>query len=309
MKIHASAPGKLILAGEHVSRYGKPSLVFAIDQRIHAFVEKRNDNKIILNSPEMNVEQEQWPSDKLNYVSVAIKKFLEKTGKKDAFTLTTKSEMIEGVGSSAASVIATLGALNEFFKTKLSKKQIMELGFEVIFEIQGFGSGIDIATAVYGGLIHFEKDKESHQVTDRQLPIIVGNTGLKVKSKPIVEAVQAKEKKYPDIFHAVIESIAKISMMEEDAIKKWDLRALGELMNLNHGLLYTEGVSSDILEKLVWAAKGAGAYGAKLSGAGVGDNMIALCPEDKINDVKKAIEKAGGTILPVKMDPKGLIVH
>ena len=311
VKVHASAPGKLILAGEHVSRYGKPALVFAIDQRIHAFIELRNDSKIIINCPEIGVENEEWPSDneKINYVNVSVKKFFEKTGKKGSFILTTKSEMIEGVGSSAASVVSTLGALNEYFETKLTKKEIMDLGCSVIFEIQGFGSGIDIATAVYGGLIRFEKDKEPVLITNKQLPIVVGNTGFKIKSKPIVEAVQAKEKKYPDIFNPLIESIAKISVMEEEAIKKWDMQVLGELMNLNHGLLYTEGVSSNILEKLVWAAKDSGAYGAKLSGAGVGDNIIALCPEDKIDDIKESIENDGGKILPIKMDPNGLVVH
>ena len=244
---HASAPGKIILFGEHVSRYGKPALVMALNQRLHAFIEPRSDGKIILDSPDMGATGEAYPSQKLNFVSIAIKHFLEKTGKSGSFTLTTKSEMIEGVGSSAASVVATLGALDAHFGTKLSKKDILDLGFKTIFEIQGFGSGQDVATATYGGLIRFEKGKEPVQVTNKPLPIVIGNTGIKVKSGPIVEAVQAREKKYPFVFERTIEAIAQISEAAEKAVKAGDLQGFGELMNLNHGLLYCAGVSSEVL--------------------------------------------------------------
>jgi mevalonate kinase len=217
--------------------------------------------------------------------------------------------MIEGVGSSAAAVVATLGALDAHFKTRLSKKDILDLGFKTIFEIQGFGSGQDVATATYGGLIRFEKGKEPVQITDRPLPIVIGNTGVKVKSGPIVEAVQAREKKYPFVFERTIEAIAQISAAAEKVVKDWDLATLGELMNLNHGLLYCAGVSSEILERLIWAARGAGALGAKLSGAGIGDNMIALAPPGKEKEIAAAIEKVGGRVLPAKMDPEGLRIE
>jgi mevalonate kinase len=307
--IHTSAPGKLIMFGEHVSRYGKPSIVFAVSSRLHIFLEPRQDDKIILNSPDLNIMNEQWPSNKLDYASVAIKNFFEKTGKKAGFNINSKSEMKEGIGTSAATVVAVLGALDKFFETNLSKKEILELGFKTIFDIQGYGSGIDIAAATYGGIIRFVKDQEPVPISQEKLPIVVGNVGFKVKSGPIVEAVKAKEEKHPEIFKPIIDTIGNIAGLAENAIKNSDLETLGELININHGLLYADGVSSDKLEKLVWAAKDAGAYGAKLSGAGVGDNMIALVPEDKKDDVKQAITAAGGKVLDVEIDPQGLKIE
>ncbi|MBI2584056.1 MAG: mevalonate kinase [Candidatus Aenigmarchaeota archaeon] len=307
--VHASAPAKIILFGEHVSRYGRPALIMAVDQRLHAYIEKRSGGKIILNCPDVGFEDEEYPSENLKFVSTSIKKFFEKTGKEGSFALSTKSEMMEGIGSSAAAVVATIGALDAHFGTKLSKREIVDLGFEIIFEVQGFGSGQDVATATYGGLIKFEKGKEPVQVTNKQLPIIIGNTGIKVRSGPIVEAVQALEKKYPFVFERTIEAIAEISLKAEEAIKKGDLEALGELMNLNHGLLYTAGVSSEILEKLIWAARNAGALGAKLSGAGVGDNMIALARPGEEHKIKTAIEKAGGRVINAGMASEGLVVE
>lgn len=306
--IHASAPGKIILFGEHVSRYGKPALIMAIDQRLHVMLEDCDTNEIIINSPDVGAIGEKYPSEKLNFVSGAIKNFFEHTGKGGAFTLTTRSEMTEGVGTSAAAVVATLGVLNAHFGTQMTKKDILDLGFKTIFEIQGFGSGQDIATATYGGLVHFEKGKEPYQVTSRKLPIVIGNTGIKVKSGPIVEAVQAREKKYPFVFEKTIDIIGQISLEAEKAINSWDMQALGELMNINHGLLCAAGVSSEVLERLIWAARGAGALGAKLSGAGIGDNMIALAP-GREKEVAEAIEHAGGRVIRTAMAEEGLVVE
>jgi len=61
------------------------------------------------------------------------------------------------------------------------------------------------------------------------------------------------------------------------------------------------GVSSPKLDRLINAARAAGAYGAKLSGAGGGDCMIALVSDDKKKNVEKAIEQARGEIIRVKL--------
>jgi len=309
MKIHASAPGNVILFGEHVSRHGKPSIVFAVNSRLHVYLEDRDDEKIILNSSDLDIWDEEWPSDALEYVSASIKRFFAATGRKEGFTITTESKIVAGIGTSAATVVATLGALDSFFETKLTKKEILNLGFKVIMDVQGYGSGIDIAAATYGGIVRFVKGEEPTIISKEKLPILVGNTGINVKSGSIVEAVESKKEKFPKLYNPIIEDIGNITDHAIDIIKKKDLQNLGQLMNLNHGLLYAEGVSSLILERLVWAARDAGAYGAKLSGAGVGDNMIALVSEDKAYEIEKAINNAGGKVLNLEIDPEGLLVE
>lgn len=306
--IHASAPGKLILFGEHVGRHGKPVVVFAINQRIHAYIKPRKDADILLTSKDLGVVKEKYPSEKLDFVTGAIKEFLNKTGKKGGFEIETKSSMLPGFGSSGAALVATLGALDAYFKTKMSKEEMLAMGLKIEREVSGVGSGIDIAAALYGGLIRYQKDKGCKQIKYREFPIVVGNTKTKVKSKPIVEAVTTLENKYPEVFRPLIDRIGEIADKSVYALESGDIATVGELMNMNHGLLYTEGVSSAILEKLVWAAKDAGAAGAKLSGAGKGDNMLALAP-GKMEDVKKAIEDAGGLVNGISIDPDGLLIE
>ena len=77
-------------------------------------------------------------------------------------------------------------------------------------------------------------------------------------------------------------------------------------MNINHGLLYSCNASSIELERLVWAARNAGALGAKLSGAGRGDNMLAIAPQ-KAGEVKDAIRVAGGIVSDVSIEKNGLV--
>ena len=73
-----------------------------------------------------------------------------------------------------------------------------------------------------------------------------------------------------------------------------------------HKLLQNLGVSTDKLDKMIEAAKVAGAYGAKLSGAGGGDCMIALVSEDTKEKVEKAIKKVSGEIIKVKNNTEGV---
>ncbi len=301
--IHTSAPAKLILFGEHASRHGKPSIVFAIDQRMHVFLKERSDEKIFISSPELDIQKAQYPCEEPKHVVGAIKLFFEETGiKRRGFEITTRSEMKQGFGSSGAVVVATLGALNEYFNTGLNKEKIYNLGCKTIWEVQGYGSGIDIAAATYGGIVKFIKGRVPEEINFKDFPVVIGNTGFKAKSKPIIKKVQALEKKYPDIFESLYNNIGKLTVRAIDAFKENDLETIGQCMNINHGFLYAAGVSSDILERLVFASRNAGALGAKLSGAGIGDNMIALSPSGQEKRIAEAIKNAGGEPTIPKID-------
>lgn len=306
--IHTSAPGKLVLFGEHVGRHGKPVVVFAINQRVHAYIRARDDDLVLLTSQDLGVSNEKYPSQKLDFVSGTIREFFDTSGKKGGFDLETKSSMLPGFGSSGAVIVATLGALDAHFGTKLNKDEMLAMGLKIEREVSGVGSGLDIAPALFGGLIRYQKGAGAKQINYKEFPIVVGNTGTKVKSKPIVDAVTALEKKYPSIFNSIIDKIGEVSDKAVAALESGDTAMVGELMNINHGLLYAEGVSSILLEKLVWAAKDSGAVGAKLSGAGKGDNMLALSP-GRLDEVRKAIKEAGGMVNDIGIDPEGLIVE
>jgi len=295
--VTVSAPGKVILFGEHAVVYGEPSLAGAIDKRIYVNLETRDDSNISINS---NVAPYRisFSIDNLGsvegftHVRKAIELAFEQSGKKSGLDIEISSEIpvASGLGSSASVSIATILAIHEAVGSKISKNELAKLGHKVEFGVQGAASPTDTAITTFGGALFVEPDKEGYQRIDASLPLVVGCTGIERSTKALVENVRALRDKFPEIIDPIISNIGKITREAKRRIENSE--DIGELMNINHGLLTALGVSNFKLDSLVYAAWGAGASGAKLTGAGGGGCMIAHAPGTQAA-VANAIEKCG----------------
>jgi mevalonate kinase len=107
----------------------------------------------------------------------------------------------------------------------------------------------------------------------------------------------------------VIKAGGEITQRAVEALKRGDFAALGELMNINQALLSAVGVSNEALERLIHAARNAGALGAKLTGGGGGGCMIALASRDKLRGIAEAIEKAGGAAFTARKTDEGVRIE
>ncbi len=317
--VKASAPGKLMLFGEHAVVYGKPCIVTAVDHRISASIEERKDKKIIINAPDVGIKNceidlnenlENQPKE-VRFVFQAIKNFFDKYGISSGLEVTTKSEFSSrlGFGSSSAVTVATLKALSELFSIKMSNKEMFDLGYKTVLDVQGVGSGFDVAAAVYGETIYFRnKGEVIEKLKIDSLPLVVGYTGIKADTPTLVKNLAKKRELYKLIIDRIFEKIETIVENAKIFFSEKHFPALGEMMNFNHGLLNALGVSCKELEILVHTARSVGAYGAKLSGAGGGDCMIALVPEEKKEDVEKVINKYG-KVIPAKVNAEGVRIE
>jgi len=312
MAIVSSAPGKLILFGEHASSRGKPAIVFAINSRLTVILKKHNfpNKDILLTSRDFNVQKAEYPSGRLNIVSKVIDVFFEETSlNPEQFQLIIKSRIRPGFGSSAAVIACVLGALNAYYNTNFSKTDLLRLGIKANHAIKGYGSGLDIAASIYGGLIKYQIDKEPKYLEFDNLNIIIGNTGRKAPSGPIVEAVKELEKSNPKDTQEIFDIIESITIEAEQAIIANDQQKLGQLMNKNQEMLRKLKVSSEIIETMLQAATNAGALGGKISGAGIGDNIIVLCSNENRENIIKALNKTEGKALSyIQIEQNGLIV-
>jgi mevalonate kinase len=313
MIIQSSAPGKIILFGEHGSSRGNPAIIFAINRRLTATLESTETKhpEIYLTSEELGIHQKKHPCEELELISRTIELFLEKTNKeKKSFNLTFTSKIPAGCGSSAAAIVATLGALNSFYQTNLSLENLFDIGYEANYSVKGYGSGLDIAASLHGGIIFFEQGAKVKKLPFKSLNFIIGNTRKKVKSGPIVQMVKELEKQKPEETSWIFTRMKQIVQVAASAIRLRKKRKIGSLMNENQQLLKRLGVSSPILDTLIEAARNAGAYGAKLSGAGKGDNMIAIVDRKTISPVMQALDENGALIIPqAQITPIGLKVE
>jgi mevalonate kinase len=118
----------------------------------------------------------------------------------------------------------------------------------------------------------------------------------------MVEGVAERKKKNPEQYDPLFKQAEELAFKGRKALKDFDLRKVGELMNQNHSLLQEIGVSSKELDLLVDIARKQGALGAKLTGGGGGGCMTALTPGKALQErVAKAIEKEGFEVLRTKI--------
>ncbi len=289
-----SIPGKLMLLGEHAVVYGFPCIVSSVNKYLEVCAEKINSGKDEFITPQV--------SDHLFLLS-ALNIFRHKFSLKETVKITTKSNLGNfGLGSSSAVTVGVINSLSKLFDITLTKKELFSLSYKAVLKAQKRASGFDVACAIYKGTIYFDgKTKEIMPLDNKVLPLIVSYCGQKGKTVEMVEKVAKLKSEKPKLVGRIFLSINSLVKQAVPTINIRNWRNLGQLMTQNHKQLIKLGVSTKMLDKMVETSVNAGAYGAKLSGAGGGDCIIAAVSDDKKEQVKKAIEKIGGQVLDLKV--------
>ena len=312
----ASAPGKLFLFGEHAVIHGTPSVVTAIDRRMTVTAAKRNDDQIILTAPDRGMFNERISLEPIKrtqesrFVSAAVGAFFGKTGQRSGLDISTKSEFsgLNSLGSSAAVTVATIKALDTLFGTKLSQRDIFDLGFKAhAQDVQGGrGSGFDIAAATYGGTLYYKKGGELiDPIRCDNMPLKYFTIpGIKFDTATMISAVGADKEKHKEVYEAVLSTVTVVIKQARSSIEAGDWHTVGRLMNINQSFLESIGVSTIQATRVIYAVRIAGAYGAKITGGG-GDNVICLSPEHHEQNILMAAEKECGRHVPVKPGEPG----
>ena len=303
-----SAPGKMILFGEHAVVFGKPALALAIDLRISASV--RASDEYTVNGHPMKKKHHA-------YISAS----LDQAWAGPPINIDTESEIPSGsgLGSSAAVTVACVAAMTSP-KGKLDVEKVARKSFEVETVVQGRASPTDTSTSAHGQGVLVSPDKlkdllwtiekgsvvwNMHHCDVPQLSFVVGYTGIHAATGPLVATVK-KLVDSDENGKRAIDRIGEIVLDGVDAVEAKDKIRIGKLMDENHDLLNQLGVGHPSLDKLVEACR-PHSFGAKMTGAGGGGSMIALT--DECEQVSKAIVAAGGTPIVVEVGCEGVRVE
>jgi len=320
-KIRVSTPGKLMLFGEHSVIYNRQCIVAAVDQRFEVIVEKMKGKKIVVEAPGVGLRYYRKSLEDIGgkrvpkgirFVESVVYKFFKTYGNGEGLKIETKNHFSSkyGFGSSAAVTVGLAKALHELYKIKVSDEKLFDFCYEVVLDVQGVGSGFDIAAALYGGVLYFVTGgKRIQKLKVDNLPIVVGYTGIKADTPTLVRQVAELKRQHPIRVNRWFNEISYLVEKAKRKLTEGKWLELGELMDENQEVLNKLGISSVELDKLIEGAKKAGAFGAKLSGAGGGDNMIALVDEEKRKKIEKAIELEGGEVLRVKLGGEGVRIE
>jgi len=301
-KITCSAPGKIYLFGEHAVVYGESAICCAVDLRTQVRASLSDTIRISSVLGDTGLDHDRYP-----YVSSVIEKMSEITDIKGVdLCIDSNIPVGSGLGSSAAVTIATIQALNLLFGCGMGAEDIATLGHSIERKIQGAASPTDTYVSTMGGVVMVPLKKKLKFI---DCGIVIGNTGKFSSTRQLVSNVALLKKNYPEIIDPILSTIGMISLTGEELVTKKEYRSIGVLMNINQGLLDAIGVSSPELADLIYAARSAGAYSAKITGAGGGGCMVALAHPSEMQLVASAITKAGGEAIITKVTEQGVRVE
>lgn len=310
-----SAPGKVILFGEHAVVYGHPAIAAATDQRTQVEVD--------CCGTDFTVNGFRIHDRYHSYLLTAVKELWKR---KEPIRIQTEGGVpsASGTGSSAALTVATVGALLRL-QGESDLGKVAQASFNVERGTQGGGSPTDTSTATAGGGIAIAGEppgvgtplwkvgwnapgEERSWMVERidipDLTIVIGNSGVKGRTDAQVAKVAHAAKKNAMVRDSLAE-IGRLTRAAVPALHRKDFVAVGALMDKAHSALHTLGVNHPAVERLVKAARATpGTLGAKLTGAGGGGSMFCLTENPEA--AARALEAAGGTVYTVRLGGPGV---
>ena len=326
-----SAPGKVILFGEHAVVYGEPAVAVAVNARMRMSVVRANKNTV-----------NGYPLTKAHhsYVFTALKEFWDETPLE--FRLDSNIPSSSGMGSSAA-MSACTSFLLSIMKRRSSGKSVEPLGkvlkrdvtdkirrkleshiarraFSIEYLSQGGASPIDTSIATHGNGVILRKSKCEdflwkasrddrkwfiHHMNVPEMSIILGNTGIRSRTDHQVDKVRRFVNRNT-FGREIIEEIGQVVEEGIGAIGKNDPQRIGEAMDENHRLLAILGVSHPTIEKLLRTVR-RHSYGAKLTGAGGGGSFIAI--SDKPEKVMNSLERFNIPSFQLELNQRGIYIE
>ena len=209
-------------------------------------------------------------------------------------TVSSTIPIARGMGSGAAVSTAIVRALAQHVGGWLTSRAVSDLVFETEKIYHGTPSGIDNTVIAFGKPVYFVKDKMVDIFwVGEPFQLVIGDTGITSPTRVAVRDVRAAWEQDRERYGEIFEEIGTLAHMGREAVKAGDTEVMGRLMNANQELLRLLGVSSPELEGLIEAARQGGAWGAKLSGAGRGGNMIAVVTPETAGQVSMMLRMAG----------------
>src|SRR3990170_8431495 len=267
MRVTASAPGKLMLFGEHAVLHGYPCLVTSVDLRYKVSIELIDKPVISIQTPVLedrkevySIRVEDLQNDPLKqndtkFVMAVLQGMIPKVGYRNGFRIQSDGPIASyGLGSSSAISVATVRALSALFSIELSLEEIFQEAFSAVLEVQKTGSGFDTAAATFGGTLRYQIGKPIEKLPVENIPVIIAFTGKKVSTVELVNKVIDSEKRNPNFQREIFQSIGTITESAQTAMLKQDWETVGQLADRNQDFLEQLGVSSAEINKGVNAA-------------------------------------------------------
>ena len=310
MKSKASAPGKVILFGEHFVVYGVKAILCAVNKRVTVTAEKIKEEKISIKSDIGDLELElNKPISEINSPLKPFYYLANKIIRNQSTGIEIKIEsdipLGAGLGSSSACCVAGAAAISKLFSEK-TKEEILELAIEAERTIFENTSGADCTVCTYGGIIEYEKEKGFIKIkSEPNFHLIIANSNIKHSTESIVSKVKQFKNEDTERFSKLCNDESKLIEDVLQLLKENNIQKLGQKVVQNQKYLETLGISNEKLKDMIKIGQES-SFGTKITGAGDGGCVFSLTDESNLENTINEFKKKNYDCFSVKIDYDGL---
>jgi mevalonate kinase len=300
--ISSSAPGKVILCGEHAVVYGHPAIalpVLGVKTRCVVVAKPgKPQDEVIINDSAIGLKcslEALHPNNPLRKtIALTLSALSIDHLPSCEIQIHSSIPIGGGLGSSASVSVALTRAISTFVGHPVENESVNDIAFEIEKLHHTTPSGIDNSVITYATPLFYVKGKPLEWL-DIAFPLtfLIANSGIKGSTRIAVSRVREKWLVAKEKYDSFFQEIGEITRSMRLALSTGSETQVGALMSQNHSLLQQLEVSIPQLDRMVEGAVAAGAYGAKLSGGGLGGNVLILSPIDKSEHITKALTSSG----------------
>ena len=310
MKSIASAPGKVILFGEHFVVYGVKAILCSINKRVTVTAEKTSERKISINSKIGKLELE--PDKPISEINSPLKPFYYLANKsienKDSgirIQIDSEIPLGAGLGSSSACCVAGAAAIFKLFGN-ISREEVLKLAIEAERTIFENTSGADCTVCTYGGIMEYDKNKGFKKIEyEPNFQLVIINSNIEHSTQSMVSKVKEFENKNKEEFSKLSNLESKLVEDVLKLVKENKIQEIGQKMNQNQEYLENIGISNKELTKMIKIGQES-SFGAKITGSGGGGCIFALTNESNLQNILKKFKDNNYECFSTKIDFKGL---
>ena len=303
MKAVAESPSKAIITGEHFVVHGAWALAAALPRKVR--VEMRPSSGLRVRSDRFG----ELPSPELEPVALVVEEMAKEFSVTPSVSVSIKSGVPggAGLGSSAATAVAVASAFSRLNSLGLGPDELARFAMVGERRIHGNPSGIDPAICARGGVILYRPGSRPRRVhLEGPRTLLVSYSGVNRSTKGQIGHVATVKGRFPGLFSALVEGVGELSLSGAELLSRGDMKGLGRLLTINHSVLSAVGVSNERLDGMVDLLGSLGCYGAKLTGAGGGGSVVAVCPGGKEKSIVSGLAARGFETFRAKVPVVGV---
>ena len=316
MRVVVSAPARANLIGNPSDLYGGAVLGCSVDRRARVSLVAAPSLVLAVDGSEQAIAGPadlELRGDAFDLARAALAGLPDSAWPRARITWETEIPFGSGLAGSTALLVALLGAFAAWRGESPSPYELAEASRRTERELLGVACGwVDHYLCSFGGLRYVDlRGKEQDPATPgtpfatvedlapfaSALPFVLAFTGVSHHSGSVHGPIRARWERGEPLVVRAYERVGAIAREGKSALLRGDWKRFGALMDENHAIQRDLGGSGESNERLLEAARGAGALGAKLAGAGGGGTIVALWPEADASPLEAALLAAGASAL------------